>query len=86
MRRVLFAFGLGLSLAQSPTGEISGLIRDPTGAAVPGAEIAITNEHTGESKALQPSDTGTTSPRCSRWALTASRFASPASAPSSAGT
>jgi len=35
---------LAVSLAQAPTGNIVGVVRDETGAVVPGAKITITNK------------------------------------------
>jgi hypothetical protein len=42
----------GLALAQIPTGEIAGIVRDSTQAAVAGATVIITNEATGETKTV----------------------------------
>ena len=36
--------------AQLPTGEISGTVTDPSGAAVPGAKIDIVNQATSETR------------------------------------
>jgi hypothetical protein len=52
MRQVLLVFlGLILALpsmmAQSPSGTISGLVLDPSGAAIAGAEVLIANDATG---------------------------------------
>lgn len=40
----------GCLFAQSPTGEIAGIVRDATGAVVPNAEIVAVNENTSEAK------------------------------------
>src|SRR5688572_8022590 len=46
---------VGLSLvathafAQSPDGRVAGVVRDSSGAAVPGANITVTNDQTGAS-------------------------------------
>jgi hypothetical protein len=43
----LFLFGLTLPiLGQSPTATVNGLVRDPSGAVVPGAEVQLINEQT----------------------------------------
>lgn len=44
--------------AQSTTGEIAGVVADPTGAAVPGVQISFTNENTGEVKVVESGATG----------------------------
>lgn len=41
------SFAVVFSLAQAPTAEITGIITDATGAALPGAQIEVTNEATG---------------------------------------
>src|SRR5713226_2607546 len=50
MRTIAILFLAGVALAQSPTGEIAGVVKDPTGALVPGARITIVNQNTGERK------------------------------------
>lgn len=44
--------------AQSPTGEIAGVVRDPSGAVVPQAEIQVTNQNTGERKSATTNSSG----------------------------
>jgi hypothetical protein len=44
---VLIFFSAGAALAQSPTGTISGLILDPEGKSIPGADVLVQNELTG---------------------------------------
>ena len=43
---VLFLLAVGASLAQSPTATITGIVRDPQGAAVPGVQITSTSAAT----------------------------------------
>jgi hypothetical protein len=47
-----------MALAQSPTGEIAGLVKDGSGAVVPGGEITIVNQNTGERKSTVTNDAG----------------------------
>src|SRR5207248_5866390 len=58
LRMICFAFVLllfpALSSAQSDSGRISGSVKDQNGAIVPGAEVNVTNDRTGEER------TGTT--------------------------
>ncbi len=50
--------GGSAALAQVPTGSIAGTVIDSTGAAIPGAEVAIINEGTGARHKLTTSSTG----------------------------
>lgn len=47
-----------LAHAQLPTGEISGTVTDPSGAAVPSAQIEIVNEATAESRTTNVNSSG----------------------------
>ena len=54
----LFALG-GLLLGQAAsTGTIRGLVSDSTGAVIPGVEVQITNQHTGEAWTALSNDSG----------------------------
>jgi len=44
--------------AQTPTGVIQGIVTDPSGVAVPGAKVVVTNVNTNEAKELQTDDSG----------------------------
>jgi Carboxypeptidase regulatory-like domain len=44
--------------AQLPTGEISGTVTDPSGAAVPGAKIDIVNQATSETRTTNATSSG----------------------------
>ena len=50
MRRSTVLILACTALAQSPTGEIAGVVKDPSGAVVPNAKITIVNQNTGERK------------------------------------
>lgn len=63
MQRVLgWTLALALSLggvwAQTPTGTLQGIVKDPTGAVVPGAKVTIANVNTGESRTVMTDDSG----------------------------
>src|SRR5258708_22959831 len=49
MSRIVFVFlcACTIALAQTSTSEITGTVRDSTGAVVPGANVTATNEATG---------------------------------------
>lgn len=44
--------------AQSPTGEVAGVVRDPSGSTVPGARITVVNQNTSERKTATTNDGG----------------------------
>src|ERR1043166_6815258 len=48
----------GVALAQSDTGKIAGFAKDANGAIVPGANISVVNEKTGEERTAKASDDG----------------------------
>jgi protocatechuate 3,4-dioxygenase beta subunit len=43
-----FLLSLGVALSQGNTGLLSGVVTDPTGSAVPGADVSVTNVDTGQ--------------------------------------
>src|SRR6476659_11366658 len=57
---LLLSIGLivGVHAQSSTTGNITGTVRDPQGAAVPKAEINITDEKTGASRTVTANDDG----------------------------
>src|SRR5689334_7178846 len=59
---VLFLLSMGLlagvNAQTSTVGNISGYVRDPQGAAVPKAEVTITEERTGASRTVTSDDNG----------------------------
>ncbi|HUQ91039.1 MAG TPA: TonB-dependent receptor [Bryobacteraceae bacterium] len=56
--RVSLAIFLSLSLWAQTNGNISGYVKDPTGAVVSGAKITLTNQQTGATRAGTTDDTG----------------------------
>ncbi len=66
MRRLALAFTTTalclvfavVTLAQSDTAQISGYVKDPTGAVVPNANVTVRNEATGLERQARSSDTG----------------------------
>ncbi|HEY3443927.1 MAG TPA: TonB-dependent receptor [Paludibaculum sp.] len=48
----------GIALAQSERGTIAGTITDPSGAAIPGAKVVITNKNTNTSSTLTSNEVG----------------------------
>src|SRR5215831_555178 len=64
--RTLFSFAImlvlvaaGMLRAQSATGQITGAVKDATGAVVPNAKVTLTNQQTGLSKETRTNETGT---------------------------
>ena len=57
---LLLSFGLlvGVHAQSSTTGNITGTVRDPQGAAVPKAEVTITEEKTGASRTVRATEDG----------------------------
>ena len=54
-----FLFTISLSLyAQTPSGEISGVVADQTGSVVPGVKVMLTNTATNASREVQTNDSG----------------------------
>ena len=48
----------GIVCAQVPTGAITGLVTDSTGARIPGASVIVTNKETGLKRTVVTSDVG----------------------------
>ncbi len=55
---VVLIAGLG-AFAQTDTGSITGVVKDPNGAIVPGATVEVTNLKTGEERTVTSNDDGT---------------------------
>jgi hypothetical protein len=54
---VLFLF-TATAFGQSDTGTISGTVKDQNGGLVPGANVSIVNERTGEERNVKANDDG----------------------------
>jgi hypothetical protein len=63
MKSLVLAALVVLSLvalgAQAPSGTISGTVRDPTGAAIPGVSVTATNVNTGKVTTMLTNESGT---------------------------
>ncbi len=55
---VLFFAFVGSAIAQTSKGILSGVVRDATGAAVPGATVTVTDQDTGETRTVTSEATG----------------------------
>src|ERR1700728_928230 len=55
---VLLVVSAGMALSQSDTAVVFGVIKDPTGAAIAGADVQLRNEATGAARELRSSDNG----------------------------
>ena len=54
----LFFTWIAIATAQSPTGSIAGVVRDPSGAAVSSAHVKATSAATGQARATTSSPQG----------------------------
>src|SRR5260370_36002138 len=57
-RAFLLVAAMSAALAQQDMGVITGVITDPTGAAVPAARVTVTNSETNETRTVSTSDGG----------------------------
>ena len=55
---IFFLVWMGCAAAQAPTGFVAGVVRDPSGAAVPAAQVKIENKSTGFARTVATSGTG----------------------------
>jgi hypothetical protein len=55
---IVLAFAGICASAQAPVGTLAGRVVDPTGAAIPGAHIAITNQQMASKRALRTASEG----------------------------
>ena len=59
---LLSTLSVSLAFAQAGTGELSGLVTDPTGAVIANAPVTLTNTATGESRTATTTAEPLTSP------------------------
>ena len=57
-KAILFITLIGFASAQAPTGTITGIARDPSGAAVSGAPVRLTSQATGFARTAVTSEQG----------------------------
>src|SRR5690349_18229046 len=57
-RGAAFFMAVVVASAQAPGGAIAGLVRDPTGAAVPAVHVKATNKASGATRTINTSDQG----------------------------
>ncbi|MGH8247858.1 MAG: carboxypeptidase-like regulatory domain-containing protein, partial [Gammaproteobacteria bacterium] len=55
---VLLAACAALSLAQSTTSQIHGIVKDPSGASIAGAQVTVTNQETGIARSVASNELG----------------------------
>ena len=55
---LIFLFATSLAFAQSDLGSISGFVKDPSGAVVPKARVAVKNEASGTERVTNTNDSG----------------------------
>jgi len=54
----LIILSTGIALAQSERGTIAGTVTDPSGAAIPGAKVVVTNKNTNTSNSTVSNEVG----------------------------
>jgi hypothetical protein len=55
---LLFLFAACLVNAQGPTGEINGIVTDPSGSAIQGALVSVSDPATGSTRTTRSNDSG----------------------------
>src|SRR5215813_13623227 len=55
---IAFVLLVSVGIAQTSKGILSGVVRDATGAAIPGATVTVTNQDTGETRTVTSEATG----------------------------
>src|SRR5215470_5829565 len=58
VRAILSLVWMGCAAAQTPTGFIAGVVRDPSGAAVPAAQIKLESKSNAVARTVKTSATG----------------------------